>query len=71
MTHLCSARGSFHPLRPNFTIKLPTQTVEKWVCMGKRAFEILAILFLRLQKGPRRSDFSGAPFAPNAVPEKG
>ena len=30
----------------------------------------LGILFLRLQKGPRRSDFSGALFADNAVPEK-
>ena len=30
-----------------------------------------AILVLRLQKGPRRSDFSGSPFATNAVPQKG
>ena len=37
MTHLYSARGSFHPLRPKNTIKLPTESAEKWICMGKKA----------------------------------
>ena len=37
MTHMYGARGSFHVLRPKNTIKLPTQSAEKWICMGKRA----------------------------------
>ena len=70
MSHLNGARGSFYVLRPKNTIEFLTQSAEKWVCMGERAVPCGAILFLRLQKGPRRSDFSGALFATTAVPEK-
>ena len=38
--------------------------------MGTWALPCGAISFLRFQKGLRRSDFSGAPFAPTAIPEK-
>ena len=38
--------------------------------MGKWALPTGEILSLRLQKGPRSSDFSGAAFATNVVPEK-
>ena len=48
-----------------------TQCAEKWSCMGKWAVPCWAILFLGLQKGPRRSDYSGDPFAVNPVTEKG
>ena len=70
MTHLYGDRGSFHLLRPKKTIKRVTQSAKKWICMGKWAIPTGGILFLRLQKGPRCSDFSGAPFATNGFPEK-
>ena len=35
--------------------------------MGKWAYKNLANIFLRLQKGPRWSDFSGDPHATNAA----
>ena len=38
--------------------------------MWKWALPCGVVLFLRLHKGPRRSDFSGTPFATNAIPEK-
>ena len=47
---LYGAEGSFIPLRPKNKVEILTR-------MGKWAFEILAIYFLRLQKGPRQSDF--------------
>ena len=56
MTHFCNARGAFHPpLRPKNTIKLPTQSAEKWICMEEWAFEMLAILFSKT----RRSQMTG------------
>ena len=50
MTIFYDARGSFWSLRPQNMIKLPTQSAEKWICMGKWAFEILAIYFLKKEK---------------------
>ena len=47
---------------------LGTRSAEKWIYMGKWAVPWGAILFLRLRKGSRRSDFSGDLFANNAVP---
>ena len=58
MTHMYGSRRSFRVLRPKITIELLTQSAEKWSCMGKWAVPCGAILFLRLQKGPRCSDFS-------------
>ena len=52
MTHMYGARGSFHVLRPKNTIKHVTQSAEKLICMGKLAFEISAIYFLRNKKAP-------------------
>ena len=37
-------------LRPKNKIKLPTQSAEKWICMGKWAFKILVELFLKNEK---------------------
>ena len=31
LTHFYDARWSFYPLRPIITIKLPTQSAEKWI----------------------------------------
>ena len=31
-------------------VKLPTRSAEKWICMGKWAFETLAELFLKNEK---------------------
>jgi len=59
-----------YPYKTKNEVKPLTQSAEKWICMGKWAVPSLGILFLRLQKGPRRSDFSGALFAANTVPEK-
>ena len=70
MTNFFGARGSFWSLRPQNTIKLATQSALGEICMGKWPVPSLAELFLRLQKGPRRSDFSEAPFTTNAIPEK-
>ena len=70
MTFWYDARHSVVLLRPKTEVKLSTQSAYKWICMGKSAAPCGAILFLRLQKGPRRLEFSGASFATNAVPEK-
>ena len=61
MTFLYDAQYSFVLLRP----KTRSNSQHKVQTSGW-----LGILFLRLQEGPRRSDFSGAPFATNVVPEK-
>ena len=45
-------------LRPKNKIKLPTQSAEKWICMGKWAFENLAIYFLKDEKDPGDPTFS-------------
>ena len=52
MTHLYGARGSYHVLRPKITIKLLTQSAEKWSCMAKWAWEILGI-FSQWREGSR------------------
>ena len=70
MTFLYDAQYSFVLLRPTNEVKLSTQSADKWIFMRKWDVPCGAILFLRLQKGPRRPDFSGALFAPNAIPEK-
>ena len=50
MTPLYSARHSFTLLRPKNKVKLPTQSAEKWICIGKWAFKIGAELFLKNKK---------------------
>ena len=50
MTHLYGTRGSFVLLIPKNKVKLLPQSAEKWICMGKLAFEILAELFLKKEK---------------------
>ena len=70
MTYLYGAEGSFVLPRPKKKVKPLTQSPENRICMGKWPVPHGAVLSLRLQKGPRRSDFSGAPFATNAIPEK-
>ena len=70
MTLLYDAQYSFVSLRPKIEVKLSIQSADKWICMGKRAVQNWGILFLGLQIGPRRPDFSGSPFASNAIPEK-
>ena len=44
-------------VRPKHKVKLPTQSADKWICMGKWAFEILADFFSQKQEGLRRLDF--------------
>ena len=70
MTFMYNARYLFVLLRPKNEVKISTQSADKWICMGKWHVPCGAILFLGLQKGPRRSDFSGGPFATNVIPEK-
>ena len=70
MTFLYDARYLFVLLRPKNEVKLLTQSAAKWICMGKWPVPTGVILFLRLQKGPRRPDFSGSLFASNALPEQ-
>ena len=69
MTLLYDARYSIVFLRPKNEVKLLTQSALAQICMGKWPVPSLAE-FLGLQKGPRRSYFSGALFAANAIPEK-
>ena len=70
MAFLYDARYSVVLLRPKNEVKLLTQSALGQICMRKWPVPSLAELFLRLQKGPRRSDFSEAPFTTNAIPEK-
>ena len=70
MTFLYEAQYSVVLLRQKNEVKPFTQSAAKWICMGKWSVPTGGILFLRLQKGPRRSDFSGALFAANAAPGK-
>ena len=70
MTFLYDARYSIVLLRQKNDLKLSDQSADKWFCMGKLSVPTGGVLFLGLQKGPRRSDFSGASFATNEVPEK-
>ena len=50
MTFLYGARYSVVLLKPKNKFKLPPQSAEKWICMGKWASENLAILFLKDEK---------------------
>ena len=52
MAFLYTAQYSFVLLRSKNKVKLPTQTAEKWMCMGKWAFEKVAIYFLRNKNAP-------------------
>ena len=70
MTLLYDAWYSFVLLRPIHEVKRLTQSADKQICIGKWPVPCGAILFLRLQKCTRRSDFSGGPFSTNAIPEK-
>ena len=70
MTFLYDTRYSIVLPRPKIDLKLSTQSADEWICMGKWPVRTRAILFLRFQKGQRRSDFSEASFAANVVPEK-
>ena len=57
MTLLYDARYSIVLLGPKSRVKLLTQTAENRICMGKWAFEILAILFLKDEKAPDNRTF--------------
>ena len=70
MTFLHDARYSVVLLRQKNEVKPLTQSAEKWICMGKWASEILAELFLKIEKTSDVQFFSGAGFATNAVPNK-
>ena len=70
MTNFFDPSFLFWSLRPENMIKCVTQSALGQIRMGKWHVPTGGIIFLRLQKGPRRSDFSGALFAANAVPEK-
>ena len=64
------ALGGHFLLRSKNGVNLFTQSAENGICMGKQAFPSGTILFLRLQKNLRHSDFWGAPIATDAVAEK-
>ena len=70
MTLLRGARYSCVLLRLKNKVKMLPQSAEKSICMRKWAVPNGGNVFLGLPKGPRRLDFSGASFAPNAIPEK-
>ena len=57
MTFLYDARYSIVLLIPKNDLKLSTQSAAKWICMGKWAFEILAMLFLKDEKAPDNRAF--------------
>ena len=71
--HTYTALGLFvlSSLRPKNKVKLSTQSAENWICMRKWAFEVLVILFLRIQKGPDVQIFQGLRLlSTNAAPKK-
>ena len=57
MTLMYGDRYSFVRLRPKNEVKLSTQSADKWICMGKWEFEILAILFLKDEKATDNRTF--------------
>ena len=57
MSLLYAAQYSFVLLRPKVEVKLSTQSADKWICMGKWAFEILVIYFLRNKKAADNRTF--------------
>ena len=57
MTFLYDARDSVVLLRPKNKAKLRTKSADKWFCMGKRAFKILAELFLKNDKASDDQSF--------------
>ena len=70
MTFMYDAVYSVVLLRPKNEVTPLTQNAGKWICMGTWPVPNWGNLFLGLPKGPRRLDFSGNPFASNALPEK-
>lgn len=52
MTKMYGARRSFDILRPKMTPKFPPQSAENCICMGKWAFDILAVYFINTKKAP-------------------
>ena len=50
-------------IRPKNEVKLLTQSAEKWICMGKWAFEILAELFLKNEKASDDRTFLPSAYA--------
>ena len=56
MTFLYDDWYSIVLLRPK-KVKLPTQSAEKWSCMGQWAFKILADFFFSKREGLRRPEF--------------
>ena len=70
MTFLYDARYSIVLLRPKNDLKFSTQSADKSICIRKWPVVTGGILFLGLQKGPRRLNFSGASLVTNAVSEK-
>ena len=57
MTFLYDALYSVVLLRPKNEVKFLTQSAAKWICINKLLVPCGAILFLKLQKGPRRPEF--------------
>ena len=57
MTFLYDDRYSIVLLGPKNEVKLMTENAAKWSLSRKWLVPNGGILFLRLQKGPRRSDF--------------
>ena len=57
-------------VRPKHKVKLPTQSADKWICMGKWAFKILADFF-SFKNEKASDDWTFLPSAYTAtVPEK-
>ena len=57
MTHLYTACYSIVLLRPQNEVKLPTQSAENRICIGKLAFENLGF-FSQRREGIRGPDLS-------------
>ena len=57
MTHMYCARGSFHVLRPKHTIKLVTQSAEKWILYGEMGIQNYSRIVSQKREGLRRLDF--------------
>ena len=65
MTFLYDARYSVVLLRPKNEVKSLPQSAEKWICMGKWPFEILAELFLKNEKASDDRSFFPVGTLPN------
>ena len=51
------ARYPIALLRPKIKVKLSTQSAEIWICMGKWAFKMLRISFLKNEKASDNRTF--------------